>query len=481
MSIVRLLVCIIICIISKLSVAQDTTSLYSKLYNLPDKFFNSINSKAQELESKLSKQTDKYLRKLERNEKRLKQKLAKKDSLSAEQIFGSVEQRYATLRAKLIDISSRTKELRSSYYPKMDSLSTTLKFLNQSDFLQSVPALGGKVKSALGNYQSLNSKLDHVKDIESFLKNRQDELKSKLAGLPVMKQFKKFQKDVYYYRAQMQEYRNLLNDPSKLEQKALELVRKIPAFQNFFSKYSELAGLFPNSQSGPNSTAVNLTGLQSRSTVQQLIQQRLASGGANAQQMVQQNLQQAQSQLSDWKNKIAKLGGGDSDIDIPDFKPNSQKTKSFFNRLELGSNLQSSKSTHFFPTTTDLGLSVGYKLNDKSIVGIGASYKLGWGKDIRHIAISHEGFGVRSFVDVKFKGSFWITGGGEMNYRSSFRNFSILNDYSSWQKSALVGISKKYQVSKKVKGNMKLMYDFLYNQQVPRTQPIVFRLGYNFK
>ena len=81
-------------------------------------------------------------------------------------------------------------------------------------------------------------------------------------------------------------------------------------------------------------------------------------------------------------------------------------------------------------------------------------------------------------VALAFAALLWISGGAEMNYRSQFKNFEILDDYSPWQKSALLGISKRYRISKKVKGNMQLMYDFLSSQQIPKTQPVVFRIGY---
>src|SRR5204862_8250858 len=102
--------------------------------------------------------------------------------------------------------------------------------------------------------------------------------------------------------------------------------------------------------------------------VNDLIQQQIASGGPNAMSQFRQNMQDAQSQLSSIKNKISQLGGGSSDMEMPEgFKPNNQKTKSFWNRLELGTNTQSQKANGYFPNITDFGLSLGYKLNDKSI------------------------------------------------------------------------------------------------------------------
>jgi hypothetical protein len=208
--------------------------------------------------------------------------------------------------------------------------------------------------------------------------------------------------------------------------------------------------------------------------LQQDLQQRLGSG---VNQQINQQVNAAQGQLDQLKNKISLPGGG-NDHDMPGFKPNGQKIKSFLQRFELGTNLQSTKANNYFPTTTDLGLSIGYKLNDKSVIGIGGSYKVGWGNDIRHIRLTHEGIGLRSFLDVKVKGGFWLSGGGELNYKSRFSDFEILKNYSSWQRSALLGVTKKYKVGKKFKGNAQLLYDFLWNQQVPRTQAILFRLGY---
>jgi hypothetical protein len=144
--------------------------------------------------------------------------------------------------------------------------------------------------------------------------------------------------------------------------------------------------------------------------------------------------------------------------------------------------MQSQKSRNYFPVTSDLGLSLGYKLNDKSIIGIGAGYKLGWGRDIRHINITHQGVGLRSFLDWKIKGSFWLSGGYEMNYRSEFRSIEELKGLSAWQQSGLIGVSKVISMKTKFfkKTKMQLMWDFLSYQQKPQTSAILFRIGYNF-
>jgi hypothetical protein len=223
-----------------------------------------------------------------------------------------------------------------------------------------------------------------------------------------------------------------------------------------------------------------LAGLQTRASVNALIQNQIAAGGPNAQQQITQNMQQAQGELSKLKDKIIKAGGGSSDAELPDFKPNNAKTQTFKQRLEFGSNIQTTKGNSYLPTATDLGLSIGYKITDKSVIGIGASYKIGFGKDISHMQLSSEGVGLRSFVDYKLKKQFWLSGGAEMNYRNRFTSISSLKHFDVWQSSALLGLSKKYKISKKMKGSMQLLYDFLYLRNVPVKQPVIFRVGYGF-
>jgi hypothetical protein len=247
---------------------------------------------------------------------------------------------------------------------------------------------------------------------------------------------------------------------------------------------SILASLFrvPVDPNDPN-YAASLVGLQTRAQVNNLIQQQIASGGPGAQQQFQQNIQVAQAQLTELKNKISQWGGSSSDDVMPEgFRKNDQKTKSFLKRLEYEANIQSQKANYYFPVTSDLGLSVGYKLNDKSIIGIGASYKIGWGTGWRNIQISHQGAGIRSFIDWKLKGSLWLSGGYEQNYRSQLNDFVQLRNQSSWQQSGLIGLSKTVQLKTKLfkKSSVRLLWDFLSYQQSPRTHAFLFRVGYNF-
>jgi hypothetical protein len=449
--------------------AQDS-SVYAKFYSLPDKVFGAISKQSQRAENRLQAQTEKYLQRLARQEHALQTQLWKKDSSLAKELFGDIDARYTKLR------SGASKA--TLYSGRLDSLETSLRFLEQQQLLNKHN--NAKATAALQSLQSLQGRFNHANDVKEYLKKRQQFLKQRLASLNLTRQFKKFQKDVYYYREQVDEYRRAFEDPSKAAAKVLELANKIPAFRNFFSKHSMLASMFRLPGNDPGGT-LSIAGLQTRASVQQNLLQRFGSGPAVA-QALQTNVQAAQSQMQQLKGKVAKLAGGGSDIDMPDFKPNKQRTKSFWNRIELGANVQSVKSNQFFPVTSDVAFTAAYKLNNRSSAGIGASYKLGWGHNFRNIRLTHEGVGIRSFVDVQIKGSFYGTGGFEYNYQQPFNSVQQLRRMQHWQKSGLAGITKVVSVRSTVfkKTRVQLLWDFLSYEQVPRAPAIKFRVGYSF-
>ncbi|MBK7305570.1 MAG: hypothetical protein IPI88_00125 [Chitinophagaceae bacterium] len=239
--------------------------------------------------------------------------------------------------------------------------------------------------------------VSNTEAVEAFIKERKQQLLNEaLKYIGRSKYLTKIDKESYYYIETLRNYKELFTDKKKAEELALKLLNKIPAFTRFMQDNSMLASLF-GSPNTPASMA-SLQGLQTRASVNTLIQNQIASGGPNALEIMKQNFQEAQAQVSQLKDKVMQMGGSSSDANIPNFKPNNQKSKTFLQRLEFGSNFQFAKNNSLVPTTADIALSVGYKLNDKSVVGIGASYKMGLGS-IQRISISHQGIGIRSFID----------------------------------------------------------------------------------
>ncbi|MFT3945701.1 MAG: hypothetical protein QM763_01910 [Agriterribacter sp.] len=505
----KLLLTILLLTILQGSHAQERSA--DSVIAIPGKYISSIDDKITSLDRQLSKQTGKYLHSLSKQERKIKKQLAKIDSSKAAEIFGDVKERYESLSQKFNGATGKFDKLASGeFIPGLDSLQGSVAFLKDAvNIVSKTKDIRRKLGSSLNQANQLQNKLKEAGDIQSYLQERQQQLQQLLGSytsLPqsVSKCFGKYRQDVYYYSQQVKEYKEILNDPDKLVRKILSTLQTMPAFSKFFSKYSMLASLFPEPDS--YGTPQALAGLQTRAGVQQLMQQQLAlpaaTNGANANpsQYLQQQMQQAQGELSKLKDKLNQLGingGGSSDMAMPESKINPEKTKSLWKRIRLGTNISTQRSNQYYPTRMDITVTAAYKLSQEAQVGIGLSSVLGFGKSWKQVRFTGEGLGGRFFAEWKalspfggagggFMASLWFTAGAELNYTKTVESLAVFKNYSNWTKSALAGLTKKYSMNsplkkgKKVEGSMQVLYDFLHNKHVPPTPAVVWRVGYNF-
>ena len=497
---------LLLCLRPYISCSQDNPDLVSKISNFPTSFFHKASAQAASLDQRMEQQTEKYLQQLAKKEAKLKKRLFKQDSTKAKQLFGPNTLDYNTLLQRLHSVtgtatgavSSGTGSLTGSvtaraglngttYIPSLDTLKTSLKFLQQNPQLFSNSAAWqGQASGTLAQYNQLQNRIQVTSQIQQLIQQRRDQLKTALLSynhLPpsLQNSYQGYSQQAYYYGAQMRAYQAQLSSPDKLTQQALSILQQKTSFNSFFKSNSDISSMFGNPTAAISTTSAKaLVGLQTRTAVQSQLQGQLSGGGANGMGLVQQKIQLAKAQLAAWKQQALQAGGGNSAIAIPDFKPNTQKTKTLWQRLTWGLNLQSLPSTYVFPATSTLGASLGYRLNDKSTIGVGASYVMGWGKDIGHISITSQGAGLRSYFETKIKGSFYAYDGFEYNYQQIIYSLGQINNLNYWTKSGLVGVSKHYRVSAKLQGELQLLFDFISYEQVPKTQPILFRVGYNF-
>jgi hypothetical protein len=433
----------------------------------------------------LTRQTEKYLQRLARREEKIRRKLYKIDSAAAKDLFANSKGQYAALLCKLKnDSNALGTKLSGEYLPYTDSLSGALSFLQQNP-LSKLNTVSPQAAAAFKQFNQLENRLKDGEQAREFIRQRKEQIKqalSKYTSLPrsLQKAFGDYNKNLYYYSNVLKDYKQTVNEPDKLERKALSLLNQLPAFKDFMKQHSQLAGLFniPSNYSDPQQS---VAGLQTRSQVLQMLNGRIG-GGPNAAQAFGQQLQSAQQQLNQFKQKLTSLGGGSGDIDMPNFKPNNQKARPFLKRIELGINMQTQHATRVYPSRTDIALTAGYRLSDGKTAGVGVGYSIGWGRDIQHVAISNAGINFRSFIDIKMKRSFYASGGFEYNYEKPFKSLQQIKNLDIWRRSALVGVSKIVDMRSKIfkKTKLQLLWDFLSYDQVPRTQPIKFRVGYNF-
>lgn len=446
---------------------SDSTIRKDSIITLPDKYLSQVKRKSAHVEAQVDKRTAQALDRFARQEKRMQAKLMKVDSTAAKRIFSHSIDSLQNMKAGLgRKVSGLTSNAGGAY---LDTLQNSLKFLQGSDKVLS----GGKLAGATQSVENLQNSLQQAEQVKAYLREQRQLLKQQLANYTGFgKELTNLNKEAYYYGQQLNEYKATLSDRKKAEEKAVALLKTLPAYNNFISQHSQFAGLF--NLVGTSSNTASLAGLQTRSQVEQMVAQRLGNDPA-AQQAVNQQMAQARSQINELKDKYSNL---DNAGDMPDFKPNPMKTKRFLQRLEFGGNVQFQKNTSYYPTTTDIAGQVGYRFHKNGTAGIGVSYKLGMGTGWNHIAFTHQGVGLRSFVDWKLKGTFYLNGGFEENYLTAITNVSELKNLSLWKGSALLGVSKKYKINAKLKGNLMVLYDFLASRTVPATSSFKVRIGY---
>jgi hypothetical protein len=477
----RLAILFVLLFFSTYANAQDDGQKKSSK-SMPSNYLDEVSLKTDGISQKLTSKTNKALTRMQKHEEKLRRKLYKIDSIAANNLFSNTLNRYDEFQKKLNDKADKlTAAGLNNYLPYMDSLKTVLKFLEKdgNPLISQNRELQEKLTTAMKNVNELDNKLAQLKSIQQYLRERKQYLKEQLEKYGLGKYLKKLNKEVYYYSQLLSEYKSILSDPKRIEEKALALLRGLPAFKRFMERNSQLASIFGIPSMNAGAVPATLVGVQTRASVQQYIQANVV-GASNPQQFIQQQIQTANKQLSQLKNNLPIFDKYGNAVEIPDFKVNTEKHKPFVKRLELGANVQFGKINRLLPTTGDFALSLGYKLNGSGIVGVGSSYRVGFGSGIQNIQFTHQGFGLRSFIDWKIKGGFYVSGGYEKNYLPALQIPYAPVDFSEWQESGLIGLSKKYRINKKMKGSMNLLFDFLSYKNIPRSQPILFRVGWNF-
>jgi hypothetical protein len=437
----------------------------------------SVEAKYQRVNSMIDKVTNLPIQKLDQAQAKLVNLLEKKDKLLAVELAGHFK-KYKALLEELQEKTGGPNGLTRNYFGRIDSLGTGLNFLSalpNSEWTNQLRGSMEKLNDLKGRYESLFR-------FEEQLRNQQAVIADKIGKWGGTKAFKQYQHRFNQLRSEVSAVKEELAYPDKLANRALGYLRMMPAFDAFYRKNSQYASLF-NIQGGPNEGGdIDLKGLQTRATVEKMLQDKQLATSASGGNDVQQQLNQLTQQMDQLKLKGFDLQKGDlTELDTKKFQPVEGKRRTIFDHLELGFNVQTVRGRNLLPVTSDLGLSLGYKIKKWGIGGIGISYKMGWGTGFNNIEITHQGLGLRSFAEVKLKGQLYGVAGFEANYLSSFDKVSQLKDFEAWQQSGLAGISKKLMFGKKLKGNIQLLWDFLSYQQIPRSQPFLFRVGYTLK
>jgi hypothetical protein len=474
-----------------ISIAQDRGELLdtlmatnSSLNHVLEKFNQKSFKRIKSLIQNISNRNEAQLAKIRNLENLLAHQINEFDLEKASLLNEEIQKGYSQFQQQI----KQKLPNHFPYQPMIDSISGMVAFQKL------IPGDKKELMELESQLESLKESLSRSEYLKTFSGERQSFLTQyleKCENIPAKYKDKflgEYSKQLAIYINRIEEWRKEINDPAKYEKIALLALNKLPAFKSFMQESGELSRLFGS----PSSVVPNIAGLQTRQSLIQGLQQRYGTH-FNAQQIVGQQLATAQGELNKAKEKLedlktGEISNGHASIE-ENTSHNTQKGKPFIKRLEYGINLQTGIRADFdFPAVNDLAILLGYKVNDRLVTGMGVAYKFGLGQGWKNISYSHEGIGIRSYLDYKIsainKGpkvlfsNLWLSGGYEQNYYQRFAGFESLKSLA-WQGSGLIGISKKIQQGKK-QFKMQVLWDFLSYKPSHLSQAIIFRLGYTF-
>ena len=277
----------------------------------------------------------------------------------------------------------------------------------------------------------------------------------------------KMEKERYYYTAQINEYRKTLRDPSALDEKLMSALRRDPRFSDFIAT-------LPAKPQNPEK-------MQPRQLVQQMMKSQAAAIDPDPAQLLREAKSKGKDVLGDLSNQATSFGNMDNAAQMPKFTPNPYKTKSFWQRIDVGFNLQFDGRTRFLPSTGVAGAQASFNFDPKFSVGVLANYRFGMG-EIKNIHFSHIGAGYGAFVNYKIWKSLGVQVGYERNWRDKRSNLQPETQNpkpeTSWTTSALAGLTWEYGIGRKARGTVGVFFDALYKQHTPETNAVIWRMGW---
>ncbi|MBW8684774.1 hypothetical protein [Chitinophaga rhizophila] len=437
--------------------AQDSLNIPAK-----ERYLRVVSKKNRQVTHKLHhanvEKLNRYIDRLEKMEKTV----ALLHPQTAVHVFPPLINHAKTFRDQL----STATQLPARYFGYLDTLQGTIKYI-----VQQTNSTSQSYTQAKAAITSMQREVSVTEQTTAIIEAGNRELAAVLQPLgSFAKELSLLQIDLGNYLRQIETYKTLLADPKKIEQKVITLLQHNKLFQSFMSHNSLYAGLLGLPQN--YNVTRTLEDLQTRTIVDPLLQTRIGTDPS----LAGSRMDMARSQFEDYKSRYAERQHADKAASDNDHQ---MKQMNRHNRLQTGANISFQKANMYFPATAEITAQLGYRFHKKGVTGIAINYLLGMGNGWEYITISHQGIGIRSFLDWQIKGNIYVTGGAGINRLSPFHRLRELYDWKGNQLSALAGVKKKVQLKGNKSAVTSIEYDFLAARTLSRPLRICF--GYNFR
>ncbi len=365
-----------------------------------------------------------------------------------------------------------------------ESLETYQSKITDSEELKWVEHYSGQLDQIEGVVKQYQGKLLNLEDLQSlkgygqqlqqlsqessgYFKEMQDivsggltdesplmkQLESKIGKYPEFQELQKLSTKLEQARKTPEDYRGKLEgyqDKDKIKSQAKELVNKhFSQHQDKLQAAQQKLATFKKKYSSIQSTKDMSTAVKRNSLEGRPLSERLVLGGT--------------FQINP---SYSRSSGSQSTTPSTSGQPQSSLSPS-------GGGTSTSK----VPTSVDLSPLLGYRLNKKFTLGIGATYRAILNFD--ELEAKDQVYGYRGFFQADAPKGFFLHGEYERMNTAVESGSSTDEIYRRWKPGALVGIGKEYSFVKGIKGQVMVLYDFLYEEGVsPYKRPWVIRFGF---
>ena len=430
----------------------------------------------------LQSKSDSLSRRLESTQKEAVAKLTALEN-KASNLQDSIHQ---TLQTKIQELRSKGKlsPKLDSQWQRLNHLAVMKKPNKNTEKLQNAGDYTGKVDQLIDQLkqekispefiEDLNQKLSGLKgtldekEKLSLIKNQattwKSTFKQELQQLNKSINLNKLssgQQHLQEYTGKVRDYQEQVNNaPETLEQQARNL-EQVKAFENkkaAFSPYQEQVG-----QLGKEEYA------------KEKVVQKAKTMAKDHFAGQQEKLLAAQSKLTKLKQKVGKLGGLNGEKLK---KENEMKGKTLGERLVLGGNFQLHPGDL---VSLDISPAVAYRWTKTFRIGLGGTYRTTFDeKEKFFLSDEKEVFGYRGYAEHDVYKGFYAHGEYERLSGAHLSGKNTPQDQrgDSWHNGALLGLGKSYKIKNKIRGNVMLLYNFLYDEQSLYNRPWNLRFGF---
>lgn len=453
------------------------------------------------------KSLGKYDERIERQQERLLHKLKRKEDKFANRLKQKDSAAYVRYQNQQLSYDSIGKLLK----PDSTALAATSKNKTNKiiDSLKGVQAFVNTAasKAGLSNLNAssyspeltkLQQQLNYRDYINQLITQRTNNLKSLGTNLPGMSGI---QENVFYGKARMNTWKAVAEDPSKLEEKALEYLQGTEGFDQQLSQSTMGANSMQSLSGNASASDLEKMGFQTKDQLNKALQQKFGNNLSQVQQQLGGQVSQWQdkahditTKVSDAKNQIAdtksQLTNAKSQITKPQINLNKNPMRGlpFFKRLEKQYNWETTRATpDGQPAMLQGAAMVGFKHTPKLSYGIGTALNIGLGQDWNHVKFSFQGLGLRTYLQYQMIYGIGLYCGYERTYKQavftttnetsiSTANNSSPHNTSDYNESVLIGLTKSYKINSKWNGQIQVMYDLWWKDKGLRS-PIVLRFA----